>query len=203
MDRRPIIVAPYDAELFGHWWYEGPQWLDSVIRTIHTARHSLRMATPSDYLAEYPVNQVAVPSASSWGAHGYSEFWCDKSNDWIYPHLGRAGERMAGLADAYCPKTGGKRSGALLGRALNQAARELLLAQSSDWPFIMKAGTMVEYARNRVKQHINRFTKLYQDITGNTIDEPWLSELEGRDTIFADMDCAAYFRTGKMTGPKK
>jgi 1,4-alpha-glucan branching enzyme len=81
----------------------------------------------------------------------------------------------------------------LVKRALNQAARELLLAQSSDWPFIMKTGTMVEYAQKRVKLHINRFTHIYRDMLVSSIDEKWLREVESRDNIFSDMDCAKYY----------
>jgi 1,4-alpha-glucan branching enzyme len=80
-----------------------------------------------------------------------------------------------------------------LARALHQAARELLLAESSDWPFILKTGTMVPYAKKRIAMHIGRFTKLHDDIQNNTIDESWLGEVERRDTIFADMPCARYY----------
>lgn len=85
------------------------------------------------------------------------------------------------------------RAGSLVRRACNQAARELLLAESSDWPFIMKTGTMVPYAQKRVKQHIGRFTKLYEDIKASAIDEAWLAEVERRDNIFADINCAKYY----------
>ena len=81
----------------------------------------------------------------------------------------------------------------LVDRALNQAARELLLAQASDWPFIMKTGTMVSYAERRIKLHINRFTRLYQDLLQNHVDDQWLREVESRDNIFQDIDCARYF----------
>jgi 1,4-alpha-glucan branching enzyme len=81
----------------------------------------------------------------------------------------------------------------LVKRALNQAARELLLAQSSDWPFIMKTGTMVPYAERRVKLHINRFTRIYHDLLEDCIDEQWMTEIERRDNIFSDIDCAQYY----------
>jgi 1,4-alpha-glucan branching enzyme len=76
---------------------------------------------------------------------------------------------------------------------LNQAARELLLAQASDWPFIMKTGTMVEYAQKRVKLHINRFTHIYRDMLAGSVDREWLETVESRDNIFSDMDCAKYY----------
>ena len=80
----------------------------------------------------------------------------------------------------------------MLRRGLNQAARELLLAQSSDWAFIMKTGTMVEYANKRTKDHIGRFDRLYNDIISSTINDQWLKEVENRDNIFPDLDYLVY-----------
>jgi 1,4-alpha-glucan branching enzyme len=77
-------------------------------------------------------------------------------------------------------------------RALNQAARELLLAQASDWAFIFKTGTVVPYAFKQTKDHIERFTKLYDAIKSNSIDSPWLSEIEYKDNIFPDIDYRVY-----------
>ena len=96
-----------------------------------------------------------MPSMSSWGANGYGEVWLNGTNVWIYRHLHKAAERMIELAHNYYNETG------LYERALNQAARELLLAQSSDWAFIMHTGTMVEYAVNTTKLYLKRFTDLY------------------------------------------
>lgn len=134
----------------------------------------------------YKRNQVSTPSLSSWGYKGYNEVWLEGSNDWIYPHLHKAAERMVELAKAY-PSTDGLRR-----RALNQAARELLLAQSSDWAFIMKTGTVVPYAVRRTKEHLWRFTKLYEDIRRDSIDEGWLSEMEYRNNIFPEIDYSVY-----------
>lgn len=181
MDRQPIIVAPYDAELFGHWWYEGPQFLDFLARKIHFDQSTVAMISPGDYLNRYPVNQVATPAMSSWGANGTFEVWLNGSNDWIYPHLHKAGERMCELARTHHQPDG------LTRRALNQAARELLLAQSSDWPFIMTTGTTVQYAVRRFQDHISRFTKIHDDLWGGIVDEPWLSEIERFDNIFPNV----------------
>ncbi|MGE5587723.1 MAG: glycoside hydrolase family 57 protein [Clostridia bacterium] len=186
MDRKPIVVAPYDAELFGHWWFEGPEWLDFLIRKTACDQKTIALTTPGDYLGVYRRNQVSTPSLSSWGYKGYNEVWLEGSNDWIYRHLHRAAERMVELARTYPAADG------LLRRALNQAARELLLAQSSDWAFIMKTGTMVSYAVRRTKEHVWRFTKLYHDIRSGAIDEPWLAEIEYRDNIFPHIDYQVY-----------
>lgn len=186
LGKKPIIVSPYDAELFGHWWFEGPDWLNYLIRKIFFDQKALRLITPSEYLRENPVNQVSTPTMSSWGYKGYSEVWLEGSNDWIYRHLHNAAKKMVELAHAYPDAAGLKK------RALNQAARELLLAQSSDWAFIMKTGTAVEYAHKRTKDHLLNFIKLYEDIRGNRIDETWLSELEGRNNIFKYIDYSIY-----------
>ncbi len=192
MDRKPIIVAPYDAELFGHWWFEGPMWIDFLARKIFYDQETVGMITPSEYLSEYPVNQVAVPSASSWGYKGYNEFWVEGSNDWIYRHLHKCGQKMYELANKYSSYLD-KSNRSIYKRALDQAARELVLAQASDWAFIMKTGTMVPYAHKRIKNHINRFMRLYHDISNNTIDAQILNDFEAKDNIFADMDCAKYY----------
>jgi 1,4-alpha-glucan branching enzyme len=204
MDRKPIIVAPYDAELFGHWWFEGPQWLEFLVRDVAVSRDTLALISPSDYLAEYQVNQVCKPSLSSWGYKGYSEHWLDESNDWLYRHLHQAAKKMIALAKSNASVLLKKTGSGLLRRALNQAARELVLAQSSDWPFILKTGTMVPYAKKRFTAHIGRFTKLYDDITSKTVDEAWLAEVEKRDNIFSDMDCARYYLpNGKKRSEKR
>ncbi len=182
MHKKPIIISPYDAELYGHWWFEGPMWLDFLIRKINYDQKTIRMVTPSQYLMENPRNQVITPSMSSWGYKGYSEVWLQGSNDWIYRHLHKASERMTELAKAY-PSTNG-----ILKRALNQALRELLLAQSSDWAFILATGTHVSYAQKRTKEHLLRFTRLYEDIKANSVDESWLSDIEYKDNIFPEID---------------
>ena len=186
IDRPPLIVAPYDAELFGHWWFEGPEFLNFVIRKMSMLKDRIETITPNEYLKLYPVNQVAAPSASSWGHKGYSEVWLDESNDWIYRHLHKSADRMVNIATTFAGAQG------TLERALNQAARELLLAQSSDWAFIMKTGAMSQYAEKRTKEHLLRFNHLYEQISKEAVDETYLAELEGKDNIFPDIDFRVY-----------
>ena len=189
MDRKPIIVAPYDAELFGHWWYEGPLWLDFVARKIALEQKTIRLVTLSEYLQEYPVNQVAVPAISTWGYKGYNEVWINGSNDWIYRHLHGAADLMEELEEAYSGAQGRRL------RALNQARRELLLAQASDWAFMIHMGTMAEYASNRTKIHLARFHQLYRQIKEDAVDEAWLSSLENQDNIFPGDILSSFART--------
>lgn len=186
MDRKPIIVSPYDAELFGHWWYEGPIFLEQLFRKIQYDQGMIAPTTPSAYLAEYPTNQVAQPCASSWGAGGYGEFWCNGSNAWIYRHVHKMGERMVELAHRFPNAEGFRR------RALDQAARELMLAQASDWAFIMKSGTTVPYAVKRTTDHITRFQRIYAGLISDQLDEAFLIEVERRDVIFPNIDYRIY-----------
>jgi 1,4-alpha-glucan branching enzyme len=187
MDRPPIIVALYDAELFGHWWFEGPQWLDRVIRRVAT-EDLLEMVTPSDDLARHPKPQQARPSASSWGEKGYSAFWLNPGNDWIYRHLHDAAVRMHTLAGSHADAP----IGSPADRALRQAARSLLLAQASDWPFIMKTGTAVEYAYNRIRDNLARFHYLCSAVEADGVDEARLAALETMDAIFPELDFRIY-----------
>jgi 1,4-alpha-glucan branching enzyme len=182
MDRCPIVVAPYDAELFGHWWFEGPEWIDCLVRKLACDQQTLRLVTPSEYLERYPGNQLCTPSASSWGYRGYNEVWLNGSNDWIYPHLHQAAELMAKLARRF-PRARGLRR-----RALDQAARELLLAQASDWAFMMKTGTTVEYAVKRTRGHLARFSALTHQIQDGGMEERWLSRLEVENPLFTKID---------------
>jgi 1,4-alpha-glucan branching enzyme len=174
----PIVLSPYDAELYGHWWYEGPEFLNYVLRKSSCDQKVYELITPAEYLVRHPTNQLATPSASSWGAKGYWEVWLEASNAWIYPHLHRAADRMIQMAARFRNCYG------QTDRAMKQAARELLLAQSSDWAFIMKTGTMVPYAVKRTKDHLMRFNRLCDQIENNQIDNDFLGNCEWRDNIF-------------------
>jgi 1,4-alpha-glucan branching enzyme len=182
MDRPPLVLSPYDAELFGHWWYEGPEFLNLFIRKACYDQKVFSLITPNEYLRRAPTQQVAQPSASSWGEEGYWRVWLNETNEWILPHLDIAQERMAALARRFPKATG------LTERALQQAARELLLAQSSDWPFILRTGTSPDYARKRVKDHLLRFIALHEQLTTTRIDEAWLGKIEWLDNIFPEVD---------------
>jgi len=187
MDKPPIIVAPYDAELFGHWWYEGPLWLEQVLR-LASENVDIQTVSCKDYLDLNPVQQQATPSASTWGDQGYSDYWLNETNDWIYPLLHKAGHEMEKLAtDLKNFKVND-----LQQRALNQALRSLLLAQASDWPFILKSGTTTDYARKRLSDHLARFNYLHDCIRKNRVDERYLTALEVMDDIFPNIDFRNY-----------
>ena len=187
MDVPPIITCPYDAELYGHWWYEGPYWLYILFKKIYYDDCNFKLITPSEYIDMYPNIQVSQPCRSSWGANGYSEVWLNPSNDYAHRHLHKAGDRMCELAYEFRNEKDPVKI-----RALNQAARELLLAQSSDWLFIITNGTMVEYAHKAIKERIGRFTKLYYELKNDKIDEKFLEDIEKKDDIFPEINYQIY-----------
>jgi 1,4-alpha-glucan branching enzyme len=183
----PIVVSPFDAELFGHWWFEGPEFLNLFIRNSVYDQQQFQLTTPTRYLADHSTLQLVVPSASSWGHKGYWEVWLDESNAWIYPHLHMAARRMTEMARAHR-----ETKSEIMERALSQMARELLLAQSSDWAFLMKTGTAKNYATKRTKDHVLRFTRLYDQVRCEKIDAEFLKNCEWRDNIFPTVNWRYY-----------
>jgi 1,4-alpha-glucan branching enzyme len=184
----PLIVSPYDAELFGHWWFEGTQWLEAVIQRMAEQPETVALTTPSAYLARHRSLQAATPSASSWGDGGYNAFWLNPGNDWIYPLLHDAGRRMNALVRQHADAAPGSPTY----RALQQAGRSLLLAQASDWAFIMKTGTAKDYAFRRTKDYMARFNYLEHCVRNAAIDERRLQALEVMDQIFPSLDPAVF-----------
>lgn len=186
MNKPPIILCPYDTELFGHWWFEGPDFIYNFIKDSYRENVNYKLVTPSYYLENYTEAEVCKPNPSTWGENGDYSVWINPSNDWMYRHLHFAARKMINLANTYSDPT------ELEERALNQAARELMLAESSDWPFIIKNNTTAEYASERVNTHINRFNELYNAITKENIDESYLEDIEKMDNIFPDIDFRIY-----------
>jgi 1,4-alpha-glucan branching enzyme len=199
LDFDPIVVAPFDAELFGHWWFEGPLFLESFIRQAahgqqnlrltsrdHFGQEDFQLTSPGDFLVTHPTQQTVSPAASSWGDKGYLGVWLDKTNSWIPPHLHSAAERMTKLARA------NTEAGEVADRVLKQLARELLLAQASDWPFLIRTGTAKHYAAKRVTDHLLRFNRLYDQFMAGNVDEAFLANCEWRDNIFPNVNWRHY-----------
>lgn len=180
--RPPVVAVPFDAEVFGHWWFEGITFLEMLFRKMAYDQNDVKPTTPSHYLGLSSEVQVVQPAQSTWGSGGHFDVWLNERNDWIYRHLHKAEERMVELARLQPDATG------LLKRALNQAARELLLAQSSDWAFIMNAGISIEYAEKRTRDHVHNLNGIYLQIVEERLENGWIAELEARNTIFQEMD---------------
>lgn len=181
-----LVVAPYDAELYGHWWFEGPQFIDFLFKKIHFDQSDVKAIAPGDFLdAKIPI-QIQKPTASSWGENGYYKVWLNEGNSWMYPYQHDAERKMTELANFY------HHPNQTEWRVLNQMARELLLAQSSDWAFQIYQGTTVQYSSNRFKSHIHRFNLLAKMIETNDFNEDMIKEIENRDTIFQEIDYRSY-----------
>src|SRR5438552_3745200 len=181
-----VRAARFDAELCGHWWFEGPSLLEQFIRQVANER-DFRLTTPSEYLAAHPTQQIVEPAASTWGENGHLAVWLDPSNAWIYPHLHIAAQRMSEAARRHAENCSPQAD-----RLLKQLARELLLAQSSDWAFLIKTGTAREYATNRTIDHLARFNRLFDQLVTNGIDEEFLRDCEWRDNLFPNLNWRYY-----------
>jgi 1,4-alpha-glucan branching enzyme len=181
--RPPIAVAPYDAELFGHWWFEGPIFLDGVIRCLDRAA-DIRAVTLGEHLACHGIAGHVRPAPSSWGERGYNHTWLRPDTDWVYLHLHQAAGELEGLTQG-CDRmpVAGRSS-----RLLRQAARSLLLAQSSDWTFLMGGGASCAYAETRLREQLSRFRFLIGALRGEVIAEEQLAALETMDNLFPNLD---------------
>jgi 1,4-alpha-glucan branching enzyme len=187
MNFDPVIVSPFDAELFGHWWFEGPRFLESFLRRAARERDDFQLATPTEFLAKHPSQQVVKPNPSSWGEHGFNSVWLEENNAWIYPQLHAATRRMTEMARRQCDTTE-----PVIERLLRQAARELLLAQSSDWAFLIKTKSASEYATQRTKDHLRRFNRFYDQLDAGQFDFDFLGECEARANIFPTLNWRYY-----------
>jgi len=182
MEPMPLLVAPFDAELFGHWWFEGPRFLAALFRRAAAA--GVRLVTLRKVLRTQRPLQVCRPSPSSWGQGGYHDYWLNDTNAWLIPEWQRAARAMVrrvnrGVASA------AQRD------LLTQAGRELLLAQSSDWSFILRAGTTTGLARERIERHLDRFWRLIDAIEqGQSPPADWLRAVQQEDGLFPLLNAA-------------
>ena len=175
----PLLIAPFDAELFGHWWYEGPIFIENILKK--STKYSIRLTNLREVLSQKPNLQICDPSPSSWGQGGFHKYWLNEKNAWIVPEITRAGSTFVDLLSNNYKNDYSK-------RFLKQAARELLLSQSSDWSFILKAGTTTELAKERIERHLFRFWKLVKMINNSsTSDIKFLINIEEEDKIFPNI----------------
>jgi 1,4-alpha-glucan branching enzyme len=184
----PMVVAPYDAELYGHWWFEGPMFLEAVFRRLRDTSGEVEPITLRAYLERHPVCAQATPSASSWGAGGYGEVWVGHEAAWTWRHVHHATRYANWLVQRHRDAQGTQ------GEALDQVVRELLLLQSSDWPFILKTGTATRYAEARIRAHVHRLRHLGHLLerkpAGPEVDEvdrAWLDDVRKRDNFLAEL----------------
>jgi 1,4-alpha-glucan branching enzyme len=170
-----IVATTFDSELFGHWWFEGVDWLSLVLRDL-----AALTATASGHLAADPPTTRIALREGSWGQGNDHSTWSNEGTEWMWRALARMSRELAELRAA-------PPADELRARAARQAVRELLLAQSSDWPFLVTTGQAGEYAAERFRVHAMRFARsLAIARGGGTDDEPELRTLERVDDVFPD-----------------
>jgi 1,4-alpha-glucan branching enzyme len=188
----PILCAPFDAELFGHWWFEGPLWLEAVARTLHQYPCGIQLTSCSNYLARYPRAGFIAMHEGSWGAEGNNQVWLNPETSWTYTHL-----YPAELYTRQVATQGKWRASELASEIVKQLCRELLLLESSDWQFLITTGAARDYAEHRFLTHNDQFLELKSmweafEQLGHLNEHQGLrlAAIQERDSIFPDIDPA-------------
>jgi len=193
-DRPAILSAPFDAELFGHWWFEGPAWLEQVARIIANDDFPIALTTGSEYLDRCGAEGFLSIPEGSWGKNGSNEVWLNPETSWTWSHIYTAEAKVRAMA------TEGKwRDGGLGERIAKQMCRELLLLESSDWQFLITTEAARDYAELRFQTHMEQFRIVEQAWeeflgTGSLTEgtEKKLAVVEERDNLFAEIDPALW-----------
>jgi 1,4-alpha-glucan branching enzyme len=179
-----LIAANYDTELFGHWWFEGTSWICAALRRL--ARSDVvELATAVDWVRRHPPEHVAAIAEGSWGSGGTHWTWDNDDNHWMWGLIHAAEARLRELAVSHGRATGTQAA------LLAQAARELVLLQSSDWPFLVTTGQAAEYATLRFTEHLAKFNRLaYLAERPRTSPDvaSMLADTWEQDKVFPDID---------------
>lgn len=197
-----LLCAPFDAELFGHWWFEGPEWIYLVLKWMNEDPE-MSPVTCAEYLEAHPPHTVVALPEGSWGQGGFHWIWLNEWTTWIWRDIYAAEDEMPRLAELAL------RSGdAHLSRIVSQAARELLLLEASDWPFLISTWTARDYAERRAALHHEAFSRLADMARrrerGESLapdEEQFLADCEARDSVFPDIDPAWWARVERPALP--
>jgi 1,4-alpha-glucan branching enzyme len=184
-NREGVVVAPFDTELFGHWWFEGPDFLGNVYRALAGKREVIHPATGSRHLQEHPARAAIRLPWGSWGANGDSSMWLSDRTAWTW-------ERLWPLEQSFWDVAPAALASAPARPVLAQATRELLLAQSSDWQFIISTGAAADYAERRFREHCDDAEQLIAALgPGREADlesaQRRAEELGKRDQLFPNV----------------
>jgi 1,4-alpha-glucan branching enzyme len=197
----PILTSPFDAELFGHWWHEGPEWIEHVARTLAREEIPVAMITCSEFLDRFPATAHVAMREGSWGQNGDNSVWLNQETTWTWAHIYAAEERVRRIASERAWQDGGVGQ-----RIVKQLCRELLLMESSDWQFLITTGAARDYAETRFAAHVSEFKALeaaWADFQVNGALSPEtetaLQVVETRDSIFADIDPSLWASASQRT----
>ena len=176
-----ILASIYDTELFGHWWFEGVHWLGKIIEHLAQSEE-IDLLTIGNYLEQHPPTEAINLPESSWGAGGTHFTWDNGETHWMWQHIHDCEKRMQALAQKFTNPSDDEKL------VLQQAAREALLLQSSDWEFLVTTGQARNYAIQRFSEHVDRFTRLADSLDAGEPDTSYAEELYELDKIFAEID---------------
>jgi len=182
--RPGIVVAAYNTGLFGHWWFEGIPWIREVMRLL-SRDPDIALVTAGEYLDKHPPTESVVLPAGSWGKDGDHSTWSGPDTKRMWPLIHEAERRMEALVARF-PDAVGERL-----ELLKQAARELLLLESSDWPFLIGTAQAASYASDRFRQHLERFNRLAALVEKENLaveERAFLQECQHLDNPFLNVD---------------
>lgn len=192
-DQPPVVCAMFDTELFGHWWFEGPQFLAAVLDRLRGS--DVAPVTAGAWLERHPAREVVALPEGSWGDGGAHQVWWNEHTQWTWTPVYESERRFEQLAR----EAVGLTPDPVLERLMKQAGRELLLLESSDWQFLITTFSARDYAEARVTEHAGDFTRLAelaaQRMRGGSLsgeDEAFVSGCEKRDPLFPDFDWRGY-----------
>ena len=186
----PMLCAPFDLELFGHWWHEGVLFLENVARALANGHHGVRSMTCDAYLQQYGTAGCIRMHEGSWGSGGDNSVWLNSETEWLLSQMYAAefSVKAASACEAWQDGGGGE-------RIARQMCRELLLMEASDWPTLITTGAARDYAERRFSEHAASFRAMQnvwaQFLSKKSIDddaEGLLREAEQRDCIFPEID---------------
>ncbi len=187
-----ILVAPYDAELFGHWWFEGPMFLKEVLKNI-SQNPNIQTTFLSDYLNQTKPTRVVTIPEGSWGEGNHHYIWLNKQNSWTWKHIYESEAKMHELAQFWLNQKGKRDSD--LKKIIEQMGRELLLMSASDWQFLISTFAAKDYAEMRLTNHYSDFKKLSEIAEKKKSDHKispaelkFLEECQSRDSLFPELD---------------
>ena len=187
-NKEGLIMVSFDTELYGHWWFEGVEFIKQVVRKLHNFLPEIERLTAGEYLEKHPpVDTIQIPE-SSWGQGGHFYVWLNHLTEWMWPIINGCEKRIIDIVAKYEKIPEDK----LLHRALNQLARENLLLQSSDWPFLITTWQAKDYATERFEEHVQRFEKIADMIDAGNINEEELVKIESIDNCFPTIDYRVY-----------
>jgi len=199
----PILTSPFDAELFGHWWHEGAEFLEHVARIVAREDIPVQLISCGEYLDKYPPTGYIGMKEGSWGQNGDNYVWLNNDTRWTWTHIYPAEATVREIATE-----GAWRDGGLGERIMKQLCRELLLMESSDWQFLITTGPARDYAEARFMTHVDQF-KIVEKVwfefrKGGALSpdaEASLKTIEVRDSIFAEIDPSLWVKGSQFSRP--